>query len=47
MSWRDPNWKYVRSEATDIRKTIAKARKRLESDKRERQEKLRPLRKTA
>ena len=29
MSVFDPNWKYVHSTATDIRKTIAKARRAL------------------
>lgn len=29
MSILDPNWKYVKSNETDIRKTFAKERKRL------------------
>ena len=33
MSILDPNWKYTHSSATDIRKTFAKARRKLAQGK--------------
>ena len=33
MSMLDPKWKYTHSTATDIRKTFAKARRKIAQDK--------------
>lgn len=54
MSLLDPNWKYTPANATDIRKTIAREKKRLaeqakreQEDKQEAQQKVKPMRKVA